>query len=151
MRNLKGDILDARHGIICHQVNCQMVMGAGLAKQIRQKYPVVHGEYMKMKNIPINKRLGQCQMVEVIPRELFVANLFGQLNFRPRGVRHTDYSALTHAMHQLSIWHKENCHPKFPIWIPYKIGCGLAGGDWETVLKIISLQLANANIIRKGN
>jgi O-acetyl-ADP-ribose deacetylase (regulator of RNase III) len=150
MKNLKGDILDARHGIICHQVNCQLIMGAGLAKQIRTKYPVVFGEYKKMKKLPPKRRLGQCQIVEVIPRELFVANLFGQFDFRPRGVVHTDYTALTKAMNELSMWHKEKCHPKFPIWIPYKIGCGLAGGDWNTVLDIISLQLANAYIVRKG-
>ena len=31
--------------IICHQVNCKGVMGAGLAKQIRDKWPVVFDEY----------------------------------------------------------------------------------------------------------
>ena len=31
--------------ILCHQVNCQGVMGAGLAKQIRSKYPEVYEQY----------------------------------------------------------------------------------------------------------
>ena len=32
-----GNILDAQTDVIAHQVNCQGVMGAGLAKQIREK------------------------------------------------------------------------------------------------------------------
>ena len=31
--------------IICHQVNCKGVMGAGLAKQIRDKWPDVYDRY----------------------------------------------------------------------------------------------------------
>ena len=30
-----GDILHTEADVICHQVNCKGVMGAGLAKQIR--------------------------------------------------------------------------------------------------------------------
>ena len=37
MRIVDGDILDIEKGIIVHQVNCQGVMGAGLAKQIKSK------------------------------------------------------------------------------------------------------------------
>ena len=32
-----GDILHTEADVICHQVNCKGVMGAGLAKQIRKK------------------------------------------------------------------------------------------------------------------
>jgi glucosamine 6-phosphate synthetase-like amidotransferase/phosphosugar isomerase protein len=38
MKFVKGDILNSQDGIIGNQVNCQMVMGSGLAKQIRSKY-----------------------------------------------------------------------------------------------------------------
>jgi len=34
---INGNILDAKETFICHQVNCQGVMGAGLAKAIRNK------------------------------------------------------------------------------------------------------------------
>lgn len=36
---LEGNLLDAPFQFIAHQVNCRGVMGAGLAKQIKQKYP----------------------------------------------------------------------------------------------------------------
>ena len=51
VRYIDGDILsEPKQGeriIICQQVNCAGVMGAGLAKQIRAKYPVVYSEYQK--------------------------------------------------------------------------------------------------------
>lgn len=36
-----GDILKSKADIICQQVNCKGAMGAGLAKQIKEKYPKV--------------------------------------------------------------------------------------------------------------
>ena len=35
-----GDILHTEADVICHQVNCKGVMGAGLAKQIRNQIPI---------------------------------------------------------------------------------------------------------------
>lgn len=40
-----GDLLKSNCNIICHQVNCQGVMGAGIAKQIRLTYPSVFKAY----------------------------------------------------------------------------------------------------------
>lgn len=37
VKYIKGDILNVTEGIIVQQVNCKGVMGAGLAKQIRDK------------------------------------------------------------------------------------------------------------------
>ena len=36
---INGNLLDVQQGIIVHQVNCRKVAGAGLAKQIREKWP----------------------------------------------------------------------------------------------------------------
>ena len=43
---IKGNILNATEGIIVQQVNCMGVMGAGLAKQIRDKWPSVYNRYL---------------------------------------------------------------------------------------------------------
>lgn len=37
IKTIEGNILDAEEDIICHQVNCKGVMGAGLAKQSKSK------------------------------------------------------------------------------------------------------------------
>ena len=42
IKYIKGDILNVTEGIIVQQVNCFGVMGAGLAKQIRDKWPSVY-------------------------------------------------------------------------------------------------------------
>ena len=49
-----------------------------------------------------------------------------------RDKRYTNYAALTAALFRAM---KEN--PRATFRIPYGLGCGLAGGDWETVLDII--------------
>lgn len=50
IKHVKGDILATptrnEDTVICHQVNCCGVMGAGLAKQIRDKWPVVTASKM---------------------------------------------------------------------------------------------------------
>jgi O-acetyl-ADP-ribose deacetylase (regulator of RNase III) len=150
MKFVKGDILDAKHGIIGHQVNCRMVMGAGLAKQIRDKYPMVFTEYKEvMGAAEYHKRLGKCQLVQVGP-DLYVANLFGQADFVPRGVCHTDYNALSMAMNGLHDWRKMNWSAEvdMPIYLPSGLGCGLAGGDWKVVEGLISSAIPDATIVR---
>lgn len=42
-----NSVLDVTDGIICHQVNCQNVMGAGIARAIYEKYPKVKELYHK--------------------------------------------------------------------------------------------------------
>lgn len=150
MKQLQGNILDAKHGIVCQQVNCMLAMGAGLAKQIRSKWPHVYTEYRSLVAMKPTYRLGKCQIVCIVKKELYVANLFGQYNYAPRGTQHTNYDALTQAIRELNSWHKEFCHPEFPIWIPYKMGCGLAGGDWEIVKSILNQNLPNCFIIKMG-
>ena len=63
---IEGNILTPptrnENTIICHQVNCRAAMGAGLARQIRDKWPVVFDEYVKVCN---PKKLGDFQVVQV--------------------------------------------------------------------------------------
>lgn len=129
--------------IIVHQVNCQCKMGVGIAKDIKVKYPNVFTEYVHFCNLiksDINL-LGRCQIVEVerfdnfSPR--YVANLFGQ-QYYGSGALYTSYEALEMAFKELLLWINQNHkNKKITIGVPYKIGCGLAGGDWNIVNKII--------------
>lgn len=153
MNIVNGNLLSFTTGIIGHQVNCQMVMGAGIAKQIRARYPVVFDEYKKvMGELSPENRLGKCQMVEVLPGQFYVANIFSQFHFRPPGVVHTDYGALAMSLRNLNRW-KSMSIPKdveFPIYLPFGIGCGLAGGDWNIVQGIIRDAISDVTIVRLG-
>ena len=152
MEFVKGDILDAEHGIIGHQVNCQLVMDTGLAKQVRDKYPHVFSEYKAvMSTMNTKQRLGKCQMVVAKPPNvLFVANLFGQLHFRPKGMVHTDCAALGAALRNLQRWQKI-FFPTYPIFLPNGLGCSGGRGEWSIVEGIIRDAIPNAIIVRRVN
>lgn len=45
IHHVKGNLLDSNCDYICHQVNCKGVMGAGIAKQIRDRWPWVFISY----------------------------------------------------------------------------------------------------------
>ena len=47
MLEVKGNLLEADVDVIMHQVNCKGVMGAGVARQIRQKL-LSEEEYQKI-------------------------------------------------------------------------------------------------------
>lgn len=58
-----------------------------------------------------------------------ICNMFSQKpNFD------TDYEAMRHALDYIKRWASNN---NLSIAIPYKIGCGIANGDWNKVFKII--------------
>jgi len=155
MESLDGDILDIAEGVICHQVNCFGVMGAGLAASIRREYPEVYDSYRKLcysyGDEDRFNLLGQIQIVPV-EKNKWVVNLFGQYDIG--GERATEYCALATSLANLQewatktgdvIWLKE----PVPIYLPFKIGCGLGGGDWGIVKNIIYNKLPRATIVRK--
>ena len=129
-----GNVLDAQTDIIAHQVNCQGVMGAGLAKQVRNKYPQAYREYQEecMFEHTINL-LGKCQLIKVDDSK-WIANLFGQDDYG-RDKRYTNYEAIYTALSDLAVQMLDNGMES--VAIPYKMSCGLAGGDWNIILAMI--------------
>lgn len=121
--------------VICQQVNCKNVMGAGLAKAIYTKWPIVkrlYHEFCSEFDSPYDL-LGKVQIIRQPEIPFDIANIFGQLNFGRKPVRYTDYNALIAAFAEIhSKYGEDNI-----IAFPYGIGCGLGGGDWDTVLSII--------------
>lgn len=118
---------------IMHQVNCKGVMGAGLAKQIASRYPDALREYKTYCNKNGSKALGTALGVRA-PGGKFVINLFGQDEYS-RTKQCTDYKALESALAQARLFMLKN-HIDYAA-IPYGLGCGLGGGDWNIVLGLI--------------
>lgn len=48
IRIVNGDIFQSDADVIVHQVNCQGVMGSGVARQVREKYPYVFQKYQEL-------------------------------------------------------------------------------------------------------
>ena len=141
MQIINQSIVEIKHGVIVHQVNCRGVMGAGLAKSLRTRYPVIFTRYQQFCQAGQFK-LGMVQFVNVAP-DLYVCNLAGQ-NGYGHGV-HTDYEAVTIALIKLHAWALER---SLPIYIPFNMGCGLAGGDWAVVAGLIKQHCPTAIVCK---
>ena len=88
--------------------------------------------------------LGKILLVECKDGKV-VANFFSQ-DFYGRGKNHTDYIALESCF--VSIYHiAKNANKS--IAIPFKIGCGLAGGDWSKVYSLIEKYFKNTEVLCK--
>jgi len=136
-----GNILNADEDIIGHQVNCKGVMGAGLTKQIRNTYPHVYDDYKTLCENTKNKSslLGHVQCVKINKDEIFgkiIANIFAQEKYGRNSV-HTNYTALREGLEKLRALVTSKHFYNKSIALPYYIGCGLAGGDWNEVYGII--------------
>lgn len=151
MKTISGDILSIEHGYIMHQVNCRGVMGAGLAKQIKLAYPDVYNAYRRMCSAAKDAEslLGLALVVQAT-ETLHVVNLFGQQNFGTH-LQQTNYAAVRAGLYNFSD-HRKNANKDWPVYIPMGMGCGLAGGNWAVVSKIIEDTVPDAIIVqfRKG-
>lgn len=136
-----GDLMTHTTGIIVHQVNCQGVMGSGVAKLIRARYPKVYGQYSKfcMAHRANYDLLGKVQVVRVSDT-LSVANIFGQLNYGTDQIQ-VDYWALESGFRKMFILDPDQKE----YHVPDMIGCGLAGGDRNRVIELISKSILTVN------
>lgn len=121
----KGDLLSIKKGIIAHGCNSKGVMGAGLAKDIKEMYPVVYEIYRKSKLV----------VGEIIPvyleKDFIVVNCITQNNYGYK--KGYDYIAIHSCLKKLGDLAKSsNLDLHFPL-----IGSGLAGGDKDTIIKIM--------------
>ena len=132
-----GNLLDAQTDVIAHQVNCQGVMGSGVAKQIHDKWPHVYDSYVSYCYDYIactNELLGECQLVQINDNQ-HVANLFGQNYYGRDGKRYTSYDGIYDALTSLAVQMTDNGMESLAL--PYKMSSCLGGADWEVILAMI--------------
>lgn len=140
---IDGDLFQTTARIICHQTNCKGKMGSGVAKQIRQRYPEAYRQYMNLCNEAKDSEqlLGHSQFV--YGPEKTVVNMFAQNRYGYDGSRYTSYWAFEQCLNEIAkcVVHGET------IAMPYKIGCGLAGGDWDIVYGLINRVLGQYHTV----
>lgn len=129
----EGNLLESGANIICHQVNCQRAMNSGVAKQIRNKFPNVYEEYMK---IASTEMLGRIQIINVGDNQ-FVCNMFAQDQYGYDGKQYTDIEALRKCFVALKILLDSSDARDTIIAMPYKIGCVRGGADWNIVYEMV--------------
>ena len=135
---IQKDITTVEKGVIMHQVNCQNVMSAGVAKAIYLKHPLVKQAFHDLAkkepyNTP-NKRFGLVQPVR-INEQLIILNSFSQLYYgRNKNIKYTDENALIKNLKKLDVYAKER---NLPAYVPERIGCNLANGNWDKIKDFI--------------
>lgn len=141
-----GNIVNTDAKWILHQVNCKGQMNSGVAKAIKDKWPRAEEVYKQAceqaernnthllgLSYPCYVRYYPCQKV---------VHLFGQYDFGYDGRRYTSYDALYVALEdfietQYSLEVDSLDERDRTIAIPWRMGCGRGGGNWEIVMAMI--------------
>ena len=120
--------------VLMHQVNCLGIAGAGIAKQLRDKYPAWYGMYKRhCDQVEFKKNLLGTVHAMAVGHDVIVCSAFAQLGISKREPV-TDYDAWELICPKIESEIRTRNSEKNMNWtlhIPYGIGCGLAGGDWE--------------------
>lgn len=137
---INKDLTTVERGIIVHGCNCQGVMGSGVAKALRSKWPQIFTSYKRMCDncVSRNNLLGGVSMVQ-INSELHIANAFTQLYYGKDGRKYADPEAIVTALSSVNGFAAgwaSTFDVMMDIYLP-KIGCGLGGLDWDTEVEPI--------------
>jgi len=132
----KGNILDNTSGIIVHGVNAQGVMGSGIAKQIRDKYPAAYRTYKHHEEL-VGLNLGSYSSTGIIEHpDLFIVNMVTQEYYGKDGMKYVSYDAIHDGFTKLFSSLSGTGFDELPVRFP-AIGAGLGGGNLDVILAII--------------
>lgn len=130
MKYVIGNLLDITDGVLIHQVNNKRVMGAGIAKPLRALYPQHYRDYMS----------SDLTLGNIVPTRINTEPFFGIIGMVAqdgygRDKQYTVYEGFISCLVKIKALYEKN--PSIKYYMPYGIGCGLAGGDWEVVSNLI--------------
>lgn len=128
-----GNLLDCEESVIIHGCNSMGVMGSGVAKVIKDKYPEAARAYFSMKKEG-RMQLGNWSSSYEKDGKTVINAITQEFYGRNKYVVYVSYGAIVHVFQNLNKWAKIYNHKA--IAMP-KIGAGLANGDWNIIEKII--------------
>jgi O-acetyl-ADP-ribose deacetylase (regulator of RNase III) len=135
-----GNLLTANDvEVIGHQANCQNTFGAGIAKSIKEMYPkAFYADTMACKDgTAVLGNYSFCRVENGPIKKIF--NLYGQ-NLYGKGKRQTNYESLYNALEGMRTCIESEINlPSPSVGFPYLMGCGLGGGDWRIVERLIEV------------
>jgi O-acetyl-ADP-ribose deacetylase (regulator of RNase III) len=131
IKYVKSDLLEAQEKVLLHSCNSLGVMGAGVAKLIREKWPKAYQDYRDSYDsygLPLGSIVSSKQ-----PDGKIILNAITQDTFGRTGV-HVSYWAIANVIYQLD---QNSAVQKIGLVAMPMIGAGLAGGDWNVIEAII--------------
>ncbi len=141
-----SDITKVTEGIIIQGCNAQGVMGSGVAKQLRAKYPDVYMDYLSF--LEGFKEDGSDPMGGVgyfqATGTLLIANCITQKFYGRDGKKYVSYDALDFATYQVASYAK---HTEKVIHVPWLIGAGLGGGDLNICHQILESNFKENQVV----
>lgn len=157
MRIVKGNPLNSNADAILHQVNCQGLSLSDVAREIKDRYPVVYDMYkarcdehekiVKETGIDIYPLLGLAQIcykedypVTDVRDTQVIVNLFSQ-NLSSNNIPYTDYGALRKALEQI-----DSQFAGRTVAISLETS-DRQSNDRKIVSKIIKEALSNCNVV----
>lgn len=144
-----GDVIDlffqsTTDAAIIHGANCQKVMGAGIAAQIREKLAPMY--YLdQFDNRTPTQRFGNYSAVVVGQVENSIkigANIYTQ--YQPGA--NFNLNALINGLRCFAWSIPKDKRAGLTIYTP-KIGCGIGGGKWEDIKPVIMKELEDFNVV----
>jgi hypothetical protein len=138
MNLITGDLLAIESGTILHQVNCRGALG-GLAWDLYHKYPGAFTDYFMLCDKYGAQNIGSA--CEGHPsKSLSIVHVFGQVEPGPG----TNPTAVSLAIESLV------GRPLLaPLYAPFRMGCGLGGGDWLEYEAILERNLPDLIIVQR--
>jgi len=143
---LKGDATDPQiegNKIIAHICNDIGGWGKGFVMAISKRWKKPENEYRKWFQSEDNFNLGEIQIIQV-ENEIWICNMIGQHKTitNSKGIPPIRYEAVEKCLEKLT---DEALKLNASIHMP-RIGCGLAGGNWEEIEPIIEKTLLKNNV-----
>ena len=129
----KGDALHSGDGLVIHGCNCLCTMGSGFAAQVHKECPnawsadqrTLYGDKNKLGSFTYGvERSG-----------MIVVNAYTQYAFTRTSVD-LDYPALEESIRSIVDYFLRTYN--VTVFSMPKIGCGLAGGDWNIVKEMLT-------------
>jgi O-acetyl-ADP-ribose deacetylase (regulator of RNase III) len=138
---IQGNIFDGVWDVMMHVANCYHTMGGGIAREIAKRFPEVYAA--DKETVDDETKLGHYSFAE-IPGKRVVYNLYAQTGIGNNGdplkrnLRYDSFFDSLFRVFRLECSHAAATKKEtLTIALPYGIGCGLAGGNWEIAKKII--------------
>ena len=157
----KGEV-----NVMMQCVNCQGVMGSGVAKAIRDKYPFVYDLYKEFcGDLKPRQLLGEMQNIDLAHYDYVndanwngdtnpwpdkhIINIFGQEGYG-YGKRQVNYGALGKAFTAASYGLTQASDQALQVYdiigIPYKFASDRGGADWNIVLEMIDFHFKDFQV-----
>lgn len=141
---IDGNVFDSQANIICHQCNCQGVMGSGVAAEVKKRYPHVFQKY-RQDYLDGKLELGYVCFATA-KQDQVIANMCGQDLFGYNGSMYTNYEKLQDCLNRVKEYAMFDYDVKPVIALPYMMSCCRGGGDWNVVYKMIEDTFKNFDV-----